>query len=168
MLFNTYFNIQKRTIQKEQEASAETQGKWVGSREKARRAKAEEPLGTDFHQIIFNNWSECRLLIRDKMFSIFVPKPRTAYLEFFSCVRTRRLLSRHTCQLRSLRLCVLIFPNQKRRNCWWLRKTFRMLSAATFQFALTPLAWVILTQLWTTRPRQCWKANSWQSFRCNH
>ena len=80
------------------------------------------------------------------MFSIFVPKPRTSYLEFFSSVRTRRLLSRHTCPVRSFvrspRLCVqgklsylLIFPNHKGRNFRWLGKTFRMLSAATFQFA---------------------------------
>ena len=44
--------------------------------------------------------------------------------------------------VRSPRLCLqgklsylLIFPNKKRRNYRWLGKTFRMLSAGTFQFA---------------------------------
>ena len=41
-----------------------------------------------------------------KNLCIIVPNQRTASPEFFSCVRTRRLLSRHTCLVRSSRLCV--------------------------------------------------------------
>ena len=41
-----------------------------------------------------------------KMLCIFVPNRRTVSSEFFSLVRTRRLLSRHTCPVRSPSLCV--------------------------------------------------------------
>ena len=46
-----------------------------------------------------------------KMLCIIVPNWRTAFPKFFSRVRTRRLLSRHICPVRSPS-----FPNQKRRN----------------------------------------------------
>ena len=58
-----------------------------------------------------------------KMLLIIVPSRRTASPEFFSWVRTRLLLSRHTCPVRSPMLCVqgelsfstlLEFPNQNR------------------------------------------------------
>ena len=41
-----------------------------------------------------------------KNLCIIVPNQRIASPEFFSCVRIRRLLSRHTCLVRSPRLCV--------------------------------------------------------------
>ena len=41
--------------EEEEEASSETQRQSVGSRELARRARAEEPLGTDSHQPISKN-----------------------------------------------------------------------------------------------------------------
>ena len=40
------------------------------------------------------------------MLCIILPNRRTVSLEFFSWVRTGRLLSLHTCPVRSLRLCV--------------------------------------------------------------
>ena len=41
--------------------------------------------------------SECWFLIGHKKMLCIVPHRRTAYFEFFSCVRTRRLLSHHIC-----------------------------------------------------------------------
>jgi len=54
-----------------------------------------------------------------KMLFIIVPNRRTVFPEFFSWVRTRRLLSRHSCLVRSPS-----FPNQKQRNYWWVEKRF--------------------------------------------
>ena len=54
-----------------------------------------------------------------KMLCIIVPNRRTVSPEFFSWVRTRRLLSRHSCPVRSPS-----FPNQKRRNYRWVEKRF--------------------------------------------
>ena len=54
-----------------------------------------------------------------KMLCIIVPNRRTASPEFFSWVRTRRLLSRHSCPVRSRSS-----PNQKRRNYRWVEKRF--------------------------------------------
>ena len=50
---------------------------------------------------------------------IIVPNRQTVSFEFFSWVRTRRLLSRHSCPVRSPS-----FPNQKRRNYRWVEKRF--------------------------------------------
>ena len=63
-----------------------------------------------------------RMLVPDwaqKMLCIIVPNRRTVSPEFFSWVRTRRLLSRHSCPVRSPS-----FPNQKRRNYRWVEKRF--------------------------------------------
>ena len=57
-----------------------------------------------------------RMLVPDwaqKMLCITVPNRRTVSPEFFSWVRTRRLLSRSP-----------NFPNQKRRNYRWIEKRF--------------------------------------------
>ena len=54
-----------------------------------------------------------------KMLCIIVPNRRTVSPEFFSWVRTRRLLSRHTCPARSPSLCVqgkLLFSTFQTRN----------------------------------------------------
>ena len=54
-----------------------------------------------------------------KMLCIIVPNRRTVSPEFFSWVRTRRLLSRHTCPVRSPSLCVqgkLLFSTFLTRN----------------------------------------------------
>ena len=54
-----------------------------------------------------------------KMLCIIVPNRRTVSPEFFSWVRTRRLLSRKSCLVRSPS-----FPNQKQRNYWWVEERF--------------------------------------------
>ena len=54
-----------------------------------------------------------------KMLCIIVPNQRTVSPEFFLWVRTRRLLSRHTCPVRSPSLCVqgkLLFSTFLTRN----------------------------------------------------
>ena len=66
------------------------------------QVRAKEPLGTvKFKRMSAPDWAQ-------KSLCIIVPNQRTASPEFFSCVRTRRLLSRHTCLVRSPRLCVHI------------------------------------------------------------
>ena len=63
-----------------------------------------------------------KMLVPDwaqKMLCIIVPNRRTASTEFFSWVRTRRLLSRLNCPARSPS-----FPNQKRKNYRWVEKRF--------------------------------------------
>ena len=87
--------------------SSETQGQSVGSREKARRkfsSTGERAPGyrlspdhfQKFKRMPAPDWAQ-------KNLCIIVPNQRTASPEFFSCVRTRRLLSRHTCLVRSPR-----------------------------------------------------------------
>ena len=53
------------------------------------------------------------------MLCIIVPNQRTVSPEFFSWVCIQRLSSRYSCPVRSPR-----FPNQKRRNYWWVEKRF--------------------------------------------
>ena len=96
------------------------------------------------------------------MLCIILPNGRTGAPIFFPCIRTRRLLSRHTCPVLSPRLAVqgeswlfLLCPYQKRRNNWWFRKTFQMLSAGPFQFAPRPfchkVSQMIFTLAWSIR-----------------
>ena len=65
-----------------------------------------------------------------KILCIIVPNRRTVSPEFFSWARTRRLLSRHTCPVRSTSLCVqgkLLFSTFLTRNerttDRWVEKT---------------------------------------------
>ena len=63
-----------------------------------------------------------RLLVPDwaqKMLCVIMPDRRTVSPEFFSWVCIRRLLSRHSCPVRSPS-----FSNQKRRNYQWVEKRF--------------------------------------------
>ena len=63
-----------------------------------------------------------RMLLPDKakkVLCIIVLNRRTVSPEFFSWVRTRRLLCRHSCPVRSPS-----FPNPKRRNYRWVEKRF--------------------------------------------
>ena len=84
------------------------------------QARTKEPLGTDSHRTISKNWSGCRLLIeRKKCFVLLCPIGEQVSPEFFSWVRTRRLLSRHTLPVRSPSLCVqgkLLFSTFLTRN----------------------------------------------------
>ena len=76
-----------------------------------------------------------------KMLCIIVPNRRTVSPQFFSWVRTRQLLSRHTCPVRSPSLCVQgkllfsTFPTRNEGTTDDLKKTFRMLSAGASEFA---------------------------------
>ena len=107
-------------------------------RDKNFHVRAKELLGTDSYRTIFKNSSGCRLLIvHKKCFVLLCPIVK----QFFSWVRTRRLLSRHTCQVRSPSLCVqgkLLFSTFLTRNEGTTdesKKTFGMLSAGAIEFA---------------------------------
>ena len=64
-------------------------------RDESCQVPAKEPLGTDSHRTISKNSSRCRLLIgHKKIICISMPNRRTVSPDFFSWVRTRRLLSR--------------------------------------------------------------------------
>ena len=103
--------------------SSETQGQSVGSGEKAERkfsSTGERAPGyrlspsyiQNFKRTANPDWAQ-------KMLCIIVPNRRTVSPEFFSWVRTRRLLSRHTCPVRSPSLCVqgkLLFSTFLTRN----------------------------------------------------
>ena len=63
------------------------------------------------HQTIFKQSSECWLPIgHKKMLCIILPNGRTGASIFFSCVRTRRLLSRHTFTKVGRARGILAFP----------------------------------------------------------
>ena len=91
-------------------SSSETQGQSVGSEEKAGRTfscTGERDPGYRLPPNYFQKFKQMPALDwAQKMLCIIVPNRRTVSLEFFSWVRTRRLLSRHTCPVRSPSLCV--------------------------------------------------------------
>ena len=75
----------------------------------------------------------------EKIPCIILPNRRAATLESLSCVLTRRLLSCHTCLVRSPRLCVrgklsfwLSLPEMK--GLMRLGKSLQLLAAKPFQF----------------------------------
>ena len=108
--------------------SSETQGQSVGSGEKARRKFFSSGEGAPGYRLSPDHFQKFKRMPApdwaQKNLCIIVPNQRTASPEFFSCVRTRLLLSRHTCLVRSPRLCVqfareicpFCFPKQKRRS----------------------------------------------------
>ena len=128
-----------------QAASSETQGQSVRSGEKAERkfsSTGERAPGYRLLPYYFQKLK--RTPVPDwaqKMLCIIVPNRRTVSPEFFSWVRTRRLLSCHTCPVRSPSLCVqgkLLFSTFLTRNEGTTdesKKTFGMLSARANQFA---------------------------------
>ena len=105
------------------EPSSETQGQSVGPGEKARRKFSSTGGRAPGYRLSQDHFQTVkRMLAPDwaqKMLCIIVPNRRTVSPEFFSWVRTRRLLSRHSCPVRSPS-----FPNQKRRNYRWVEKRF--------------------------------------------
>ena len=110
-------------------------------RDESFQLRAKEPLGTDSYQTISKNSSGCRLPIgRKKCFVLLCPGCPIGE-QFFSLVRTRRLLSHHTCQVPSPSFCVqgkLLFSTFLTRNEGTTdesKKTFGMLSAGAIQFA---------------------------------
>ena len=123
----------------------ETQGQSVGSGEKAGRKFSSTGERAPGYQLSPNYFQKLKRLAASywahKMLCIIVPNRRTASPEFFSRVRTRQLLSRHTCRARSPSLCVqgkLFFSTFLSRNEGTTdesKKTFGMLSARANQFA---------------------------------
>ena len=130
--------------------SSETQGRSVGSGEKAERKfsgtgkrapgyRLSPNYVQKFKRMPAPDWAQ-------KMLCIVVPNRRTVAPEFFSWVRTRRLLSRHTCPVRSPSLCVqgkLLFSSFLTRN----EGTTDQRSAAAIQFALRIFCFWRITSL---------------------
>ena len=102
-------------------ASSETQGRSVESGEKARQKFSSTGGKAPGYRLSQDHFQTVkRMLVPDwaqKMLCIIVPNRRTGSPEFFSWVRTRLLLSRHSCPVRSPS-----FANQKRRNYRWVEK----------------------------------------------
>ena len=92
--------------------SSETQGRSVGPGEKAGRKFSSTGERASGYRLLTNRFQKFKRMPApdwaQKNLCIIVPNQRTASPEFFSCVRTRRLLSRHTCLVRSPTLCVYI------------------------------------------------------------
>ena len=115
------------------DTSSETQGQSVGSGERAGRKfsrTGERAPGYWLSPNYFQKFK--RVLVPDwaqKMLCIIVPNRRAVSPEFFSWVRTRRLLSCFTCPVRSpyklvraRETFIFYFPNHKRRNYQWVEK----------------------------------------------
>ena len=105
------------------------------------QARAEEPLGTDSQRTISKRSIKCWLLIgHKKCFVLLYPIGEEFLLSSFrESVHDGYCLSRLTDSFTKLvharETFIFYFPNQKRRNYWWVEKTFRMLSAGAIQFA---------------------------------
>ena len=122
--------------------SSETQGQSVGSGEKAERKFSSTGERAPGYRLSPNYFQKFKRMPApdwaQKMLCIIVPNRRTVSPEFFSRVRTRRLLSRHTCPVRSPNLCVqgkLLFSTFLTRNKGTTEKTFGLLSARAIEFA---------------------------------
>ena len=90
-------------------ASLETQGQSVGSGKKAGRKFSSKGGRAPGYRLSPNYFQKFKRMPApdwaQKMLCIIVPNRRTVSPEFFSGVRTRRLLSWHTCPVRSPSLC---------------------------------------------------------------
>ena len=120
-------------------------GQSVGSGETAERKFSSKDGRAPGYRLSPNHFQKFKPMLApdwaQKMLRIIVPNRRTVSPELFLCVRTRRLLSRHICPVRSPSLCVqgklllsTFLTCQKRRNYRWVEKTFGMLSAAAIEF----------------------------------
>ena len=91
-------------------ASSETQGQSVASGKKAGRKFSSTGGRAPGYRLSPNYFQKFKLITApdwaQKMLCIIVPNWRTVSHEFFSWVRTRRLLSRHTCPVHSPSLFV--------------------------------------------------------------
>ena len=104
-------------------SSLETQGQSVGSGERARRKFSSTGERAPGYRLSPNYFQKFKPMPapdwEQKVLCIIVPKRRTVPPEFFSWVRTRRLLSCHTCPVRSPSLCEqgkLLFSTFLTRN----------------------------------------------------
>ena len=103
--------------------SSETQGQSVGLGEKAGRKISIRGERAPGYRLSPNYFQKIKRMPAtdwaQKMLCIILPNRRTVSLEFFSWVRTGRLLSCHTCPVRSPSLCVqgkLLFSTFLTRN----------------------------------------------------
>ena len=98
-------------------------GRSVGPGEKARRKFSSTFGKAPGYRLSPDHFQTVKRMVApdyaQKMLCIIVPNRRMVSPEFFSWVRTRRLLPRHSCPVRSPS-----FPNQKRRNYRWVEKRF--------------------------------------------
>ena len=103
-----YFNIYSTLALLNHSPSSETQGQSVGPGEKARRKFSSTGGRAPGYRLSQDHFQTVkRMLAPDwaqKMLCIIVPNRRTVSAESFSWVRTRRLLSRHSCPVRSWHL----------------------------------------------------------------
>ena len=104
-------------------ASSETEGQLVGSGEKVGRTFSSTDKRVPRYRLSPNYFQKIKRMPAtdwaQKMLCIILPNRRTVSLEFFSWVRTGRLLFLHTCPVRSLSLCVpgkLLFSTFLTRN----------------------------------------------------
>ena len=111
------------TMAFETHASSETQGQSVGSGQKAGRKFSSTGKRVPRYRLSPNYFQKFKQMPApdwaQKMLCIIVPNRRTVSPEFFSWVRTQRLLSRHTCPVQSPSLCVqgkLLFSTLLTRN----------------------------------------------------
>ena len=124
-------------------ASLETQGQSVGSGEKVGRKSWSTGKRAHGYRLSPNYFQKFKRMPApdwaQKMLCIIVPNRRTVSPEFFSWVRTRRLLSGtlarpFTKLVRARETFIFYFPNKKRRNYRWVEETFGMLSAGAIEF----------------------------------
>ena len=91
-------------------SSSETQGQSGGSGEKAGRKFSSTGERAPGYRLSPNYFQKFKRLAAphwaQKLLGVIVPNRRTASPELFSWVRTRQLLSRHTCPVRSPSFCV--------------------------------------------------------------
>ena len=126
-------------------SSSETQGQSVRLAEMAGRKFSSTGERGPGYQLSWNYFQKFKRMSApdwaQKMLCIIVPNRRTASPGFFSWVCTRRLLSCHTCPVRSRSLCVqgkLLFSTFLTRNDRTTdesKKRLGMLSAGAIQFA---------------------------------
>ena len=109
-------------------------GRSVGPGEKARRKFSSTFGKAPGYRLSPDHFQTVKRMVApdyaQKMLCIIVPNRRTVSPEFFSWVRTRRLLPRHSCPgsftnlVRARKTFIFYFPNQKRRNQRWVEKRF--------------------------------------------
>ena len=99
------------------------QGQSVGQGEKVRQKFSSMSGRAPGYGLSLDHFQKAKWMLApdwaQKMLCIIVPNQRTVSPEFFSWVRTRQLLSRHSCLVR-----LPSFPNYKQRNYWWVKKRF--------------------------------------------
>ena len=113
-------------IKSECKISSETQGQSVGSGEKAGQKFSSTGEKAPRYRLSPNYFQKLKLMPApdraQKMLCIIVPNRRTVSPESFSST---------ACACKET---FFYFPNQKRRNYRWVKKTFGVLSAGAIQF----------------------------------